>query len=79
MNQKRRKKLKEAKEGLRQVDTILESVLDDESDALSNWPESLEGTDRYQESETACDCIEDAITAIADATELLDRIITRSL
>ena len=79
VNQKRRRKLATAKDSLNHVDAILNAVLDEESDSLNNWPESLEGTDRYQESEAACDCLEDALSMVADATEILDRVISRNL
>jgi len=77
INQKRRNQLKIARGNLSIAEGIIETVRDEEEDTLSNWPESLEGTDRYQESEASCDCLDEAFDAIETAIEAIDKIINK--
>lgn len=79
MNQKRRKKLREIKDDLEQINGQLMLILDEEQDSLDNWPESLEGTERYRESEDACDALSDAVETIRETSEIIENVITGNL
>lgn len=79
MNQKRRKKLREIRNDLEQINGQLMLILDEEQDSLDNWPESLEGTDRYKESEDACDVLYDIVEAIRETSDMIENVITGNL
>ena len=68
MNKVRRKKLGEAVRLLDTASDIVYDVYDEESDSLSNIPESLEGSDRYSKMEECIDYLEDAKSMIEEAT-----------
>ena len=71
--------MKSARKSLAEADGVLSFVFDEEQDALNNWPESLEGTDRYQQSEDACDALDDALNLVREATEVINNVITGNL
>lgn len=61
-----------SQEQIDELDTIkndLEYVLSEEQYSLDNIPENLQGSYRYQQSESACDSIENAIEFISDAMD----------
>lgn len=60
MNKIRRAKLKNAIKLIDEARDIIDDVRDDESDSLSNIPESFENTERYEQMEFAIDSMEDA-------------------
>ncbi len=51
MNKSRRKKLKAAFDYLELAYSMLEEIFEEESEALDNMPENLQGTERYSEIE----------------------------
>lgn len=53
----------------------LESIKDDEEDAMNNIPESLQETTRYARCENAVDNLSDAIDLLVEYSESLDSII----
>ena len=69
MNAKRRKQVAEAITHIGNAKEILESVLDEEQDAMDNMPESLMDTDRYSHMEDAVESIESAIDLLDDAVD----------
>jgi len=71
--------LKSVRKHLAEVDGVLSFVYDEEQDALNNWPESLEGTDRYQQSESACDALDDALALVREASEVINNVIDGNL
>ena len=70
MNKQRRIRLKQdARSYLERALIIVSSVKDEEQDSLDNYPENLQGSDRYAVSETAIDELEDAVDHIEQAIE----------
>lgn len=76
MNKTRRDELDRIRSRLEQALDSLEAVKSEEEDSRDNTPESLQYTDRYEQSEAACDSLaeavgnlEAAIDAIIEATE----------
>lgn len=74
MNKKRKEKLRAIHARIQNASDDLSSLYDEESDALANWPENLQGTDRYAECDDACDCISTAISSLMDASSALEEI-----
>lgn len=75
MNKIRRKALQEIHDKLTDLSAELEALKDEEDEYRENMPENLQGSERYEQSEsasysideamenitTACDCIESAM------------------
>lgn len=74
MNNKKRQKIKIAREYLSQASNILADVLDDEQDCLDNIPDNLQNSDRCENMEIAVSKLEDAIDNIEQADECLTEI-----
>ena len=72
MNEKRRKKLKQAAEILKSVAEMISDAKYDEQDCMNNMPENLQDTDRYAAMEDAVDAIDDADDFIRSAIESLN-------
>lgn len=72
MNYNRRKKLGEAKLVLEKAKDIVSDVLDEEDEARDNMPESLQGSERYENSERCSDAMNEAIESIDSAIENLE-------
>ena len=68
MNKDRRKMIRPvADDLLERALTILNQAKDEEEDALLNFPENLEDSERYKLMENAIDYLEDAIECIEEA------------
>lgn len=65
MNNARRARLRTAVSQLTDVESIVQSVCDQEEDAMDNCPENLQNGDRF-------DCMELAVDSLNDALEKLD-------
>lgn len=72
MNKDRRKRLKTIVDQGNQLLEDLRAIQEEEQNALDNIPESLQGTDRYADMETAAELLE-------EATDSLDDLISRIL
>lgn len=71
MDKKRREKLREVFTILGTCETIVSQVLDKEMDCISNYPENLQGTDRFESMENAVDNMEDALDKLSDAKDYI--------
>lgn len=69
MNKQKRAKLREATSLLGKAKILISSVKDREQDDLDNYPENLQGSERYATMENAIDELEEAIESIEQATE----------
>lgn len=69
MNNARREKLKTAADFVSRAKELVDSSLDEETDALDSLPENLEGSERYTKMENAADCLEDASQNLEEALE----------
>lgn len=72
MNERKRKRLKDAIRFLNSALSIVESVKDDEQDDLDNIPENLQGSARYEAMETAIDKLSDAESSIDEAINSIE-------
>lgn len=75
MNEKRRKRLSNALSLLEQCENIVDQVRDEELDAISNYPENLQGTDKFDSMEQAVDNMDDAIDKISEVRESIQAAI----
>lgn len=75
MNNKRRKELHIAFDYLKKASEIVQKVFDQEQDALSNWPENLQESDRYYEAEEICNNIEDLYYELQESCEMASKLI----
>lgn len=73
MNNKRRNKLNDAIALLNKASDIIDSVVDEENDALCNTPENLQGSDAYCRREEVIDDLDDASTNICEAVSQIER------
>ena len=76
MNNKRRKELRRAIEIIETALDIVNSVKDEEEDAMYNYPENLQGTEAYENMETAVDTMDDAISNIDDGISSLNEAVS---
>lgn len=72
MNDKKRQKLSKAMSLLREAAGYVDDVKYDEDDALSNMPENLQYSDRYEKIEKAVDALESASESIESAIDSID-------
>lgn len=66
---KRRERLRGALKLLDSAAHIVDSVCDKEQDCVDNYPENLQGTERFEQMESAVDSLNDALEKIDDAKE----------
>lgn len=75
MNKARRKWLSDVIDVIEEKKSELESIMDEEQEALVNMPESLQDSERAQEMSDNIDNISSAIESIDDAlSNLLDMV-----
>ena len=72
MNNTRRKQLDELISKIEDVKVELESIMSDEDEYRDNMPESLQESERYQNSEDASSSMEGAMEALDEAIEKLE-------
>ncbi len=75
MNNERRDKLRGAMRKLTEVQSIVEVVCDKEEDCLDNYPENLQSTERYEQTEDAVDNLNDALEKLEEAKEHIEAAI----
>lgn len=66
MNNQRRKRISVALDHIRAACSILEDVLQQERDALENWPENLQGSERYYLTEDAADLLDEILSDLQE-------------
>ena len=55
---------------------IVNSVKDEEEDAMYNYPENLQGTETYENMEVAVDTMEEVASAIEDAVDSMNNAVS---
>ena len=75
MNNKRRKELRRAIEIIETALDIVNQVKDEE-DSMCSYPENLQGTEIYENMETAVDTMEDAVSNIDDGISSLNEAVS---
>lgn len=71
MDAKRRGRLRDALNMLSSAASIVETVCDKEEDCIDNYPENLQGTERYEKMEDAVDNLNEALEKIGEAKEFI--------
>lgn len=74
MNKQRRIRLRESNSLLARALQIICAVKDEEQDALDNFPENLQNSERYTAMEDAIDGLEEAIDCIEQASESINNV-----
>ena len=69
MNKARRKQLEEIESRLSDIYDDLESIANEEEEYRDCMPENLQGSDRYTDSESASDYMQEALDAIDNARD----------
>lgn len=69
MDAKRRERLRGALKLLDSAAHIVDSVCDKEQDCVDNYPENLQGTERFEQMEAAVDNLNDAAEKIEEVKE----------
>lgn len=72
MNDKQRDRLREASQMLSSAITIADSVCDSEQDRIDNYPENLQGSERFENMEDAAEKLYDAIGKLEEAKSLIE-------
>lgn len=67
MNSPRRKELQRIIDDLTVLKADLEALMEEEEEYRDNMPENLQGSERYEKADEACDNLSDAIDRIEDA------------
>lgn len=75
MNDRRRDKLHKAIELIERAGNIIETVQDEEEECMSNIPESLQSSNRYERMEDICEALEKAREYCDCVTESLEEAI----
>ena len=76
MNNKRRKELRRAIDMIETALDIVNSVKDEEEDAMYNYPENLQGTETYENMEVAVDTMGEVTSAIEDGVDSLNNAVS---
>lgn len=72
MNKIRRKALREIYDKLSDLREELETIKDEEDESRENMPENLQGSERYEQSETASGNIDEAMEYLSSACDSIE-------
>lgn len=72
MNNFRRKRISKIVDALNELKDQIDELHEDEEETLGNIPESLQGTERYENSENAVDMLESASAGLEDVISFLE-------
>lgn len=67
MNKQRRKQLEEVSELIENAKCILEELRDEETEYRDNIPENLQGSEKYEKADCACDSLDNAVDNLDEA------------
>lgn len=76
MNKARRERLKVAVQYLNSVYTKIDAVCNEEEDCVDNYPENLQGTERYENMEVIVENLNEALDKIDEVKELVQSALT---
>ncbi len=72
MNKLRRKALQEVFDKLSDLREQVETIMQEEDESRENMPENLQGSERYEQSETASYSIDEAIEYLSSACDSIE-------
>lgn len=75
MNKSRRAELKSIITLIEDAKDRLETVLSEEEESKDGTPESLQYTERYEQSEAACERLTEAVDSLDDAIDAVNQAI----
>lgn len=75
MDNKKRGRLRDAIKLLDGASAIVSEVCDKEEDCLDNYPENLQGTERFEHMENAVDNLNEALESIDEAKTQIETAI----
>lgn len=75
MDDKRRTRLREAIKMLDSALSIVDAVCDQEQECIDNYPENLQGTERFERMENAVDDMSEAADRIGEAVDSIQSAI----
>lgn len=71
MNRIRRKALAEIQAKIEELQSQLETLMNEEEEYRDNMPENLWGSERYEKADTACDNIGNAMDGLQEAIDYI--------
>lgn len=74
MNKERRKNIQDVVEQLEGLKTTLEELQGEEEEYRDNIPENLQGSERYEKADEACDALNDAVNSLEDIISSLGQL-----
>ncbi len=74
MNKIRRKALNEVLAKIKEASGQLESIMNDEEEYRDNMPENLQGSERYDIADAACDAMQEALENLEDAISNVESV-----
>ena len=75
MNKLRRKTLQKIFDQLSDLREEIEAVKEEEDESRENMPENLQGSERYEQSETASSNMDEAMEYISSACDSLESVL----
>ena len=72
MNRERRKALAAIRNQLYDLHDLLEEIQQEEEEYRDNIPENLQGSERYERADEACDNLFSAISSLEEAIEYIE-------
>lgn len=72
MNRIRRKALNDIKDQIEMLRCTLEQLAEEEEEYRDNMPENLQGSERYEKADEACDSLNSALDSLDEAVEYID-------
>ena len=72
MNKIRRKALKALMDQLEDIKSALEEIQSEEEDYRDNIPENLQGSERYEIADAACDNLSDTVSSLEDVISSIE-------
>lgn len=75
MNKIRRKSLQEIADKIAELKEELEALQSEEEDYRDNMPENLQGSERYERADAACDSLSEAADSLDSAISSIEESI----
>ena len=75
MNRIRRKALNDIKDQIEMLRCTLEQLAEEEEEYRDNMPENLQGSERYEKADEACDSLDEAINNLEEAVSSIEAAI----
>jgi molecular chaperone GrpE (heat shock protein) len=72
MNKTRRAAIAKLQDKLAEIQEELQAILEEEEEYRDNIPENLQGSERYEKAEAACDNLSYSVDSLAEALDYLE-------